>query len=640
MKLSFSINGREALPVRAVPWVVGAEAFTRKVLLPPSLIVLSARTACDAKDTIPCSPLLGLYRYDKNSVLPVTSERLDATAPEHDFQPEADEPLHESTSRLPAGVFVFLDELRRFVDWIYPPGCHDGECRDAIALNTSPDLPDEMIERLQEGFVAPRPNAASERSSPRKILFWLAPNEILIPADQVPGAIADVLYPRPNRDGGPLLNDPDTVPRLLAEREHAKMLRMKFPHLTSGDKFSIGDLNDYLKRLGMVAESRHRREALDSLDPESRWQRRQFEDAFNAVREPVGEARRCASALPAERCAELANQHELSLSHWIELVGLGIGRHESYDIGRNGIAFRNWEDDFIAASPIEWQADMERDIEIAPRLNFPCAPAELVKFVDAAIGIHCFNVPEAFRRTVIRNAQAERCDELAALPKLLVHHWEELTGIGICKGGAYTVSQSGVYPEQYSDDDLRSLTTEERRILIEIASRPPLLFPCTPSQLLEFMDGGSVGDFDIPAAFSAAVESRALLVQKDGEQNTSPETSENNEPIADRTQSKVERGITKAEILAVEWPMPAGAPSLASILDKIPRWVNKACIKVGRAGKGQSGSHLWNPAVLAVCLAARTPHKKWVCNQLALTNFLRGGFSDYFDEWEEKREML
>lgn len=215
MDLTFTVDGREALPVRAIPWVAGAETFPRKLVLPPSLIVLSARTACDSKDANPGAPLLRFYRYDRGSVQPVTAVRLDATAPECDFQPEADEPLRESTRRLPAGTFVFLDELRSFVDWIYPPGSHDGECRDAVALDTSPDVPAEMIEWLQEGCVAPEPNSAGNRLSHRKILFWLSPNEILIPADQVPGAIADALYPRPDRNGGIELNDTDTVPRLL-----------------------------------------------------------------------------------------------------------------------------------------------------------------------------------------------------------------------------------------------------------------------------------------------------------------------------------------------------------------------------------------------------------------------------------------
>ena len=392
--------------MRAVPWVVGAEMFTRRVLLPPYLIVSSARTACDAQDIIPSSPLLRLYRYDKKGrVLPVTSERLDAIAPEHDFQSEADEPLHEVTCRLPAGVFVFLDELRRFVDWIYPPGCYDGECRDAITLNTSPDLPDEMIERLREGFVAPRPNAASERSRPRKILFWLAQNEILIPADQVPGAIADTLYPplERNESVGSALNDSNTVRRLEAEREQAKQLRRKFPHLKEGDKFSIGELNAYLASMGIEAEIRHRNDTsqIVSLGPEGRWAGRQFAHGFNSVRDPVLTDKR-SPAVSDSRCCIIASEQELHIDHWIELTGVGVGQHESYFVANDRVAFRKWEDDFIAESPVDWQIDMHRDNRIAPSLIFPCSPQELLTFVDTAIGIHCFMVPDAFREEVHR----------------------------------------------------------------------------------------------------------------------------------------------------------------------------------------------------------------------------------------------
>ena len=404
MELSFSVNGREALPVRAVSWVVGAEAFTRKFLLPPSLIVQIVRTACDAKDTIPGSPLLRLYRYDKDRVLPVTSERLDATAPEYDFQEEADEPLRESTSRLPAGVFVFLDELRRCVDWLYPPGCYDGVCRDVVELNTSPDLPDEMIERLQEGFVAPRPNAASERSSPRKILFWLAPNEILIQADQVPGAIADTRYPRPFNSTGrsDAVFDPNKIPRLEEERRQSKLLRAKFPSLPDDYSFCIGDLNDYLARIGLVAEIQYRSDTstMAHLGPESRWSERQFVDGFNSVSEPIDWAKQFHAEISDARCTELSSERELYIDHWIELVGLGLGQHESYRIEEGRITFRKWETDYISSAPKNMQKEMTNDNRTAPCLTFPCSPVELLNFVDSAIAIHCFSVPDAFRLAV------------------------------------------------------------------------------------------------------------------------------------------------------------------------------------------------------------------------------------------------
>ena len=74
----------------------------------------------------------------------------------------------------------------------------------------------------------------------RKVIFWLAPNEIFIPADQVPGAIADALYPRPvrNEEKGRPLNDPDAVVRLKKERKHASLLRARFPGSARRRQFS------------------------------------------------------------------------------------------------------------------------------------------------------------------------------------------------------------------------------------------------------------------------------------------------------------------------------------------------------------------------------------------------------------------
>ncbi|MFN4325264.1 MAG: hypothetical protein ACK4FP_05190 [Azonexus sp.] len=96
-------------------------------------------------------------------------------------------------------------------------------------------------------------------------------------------------------------------------------------------------------------------------------------------------------------------------------------------------------------------------------------------------------------------------------------------------------------------------------------------------------------------------------------------------------------GVSKAEVLTVSWPIPDGAPSISKILDKQPKWASAACAKVGSAGKG---SHLWNPAVLAICLATRTPQKKWACRVDALDKLIRSRFPDFLDEWESKMELL
>lgn len=117
----------------------------------------------------------------------------------------------------------------------------------------------------------------------------------------------------------------------------------------------------------------------------------------------------------------------------------------------------------------------------------------------------------------------KRCEELAALSELHCYHWEELTGVGIGKWRSYTVSQDGVFPTKYSDDDLAKLTPEESRALQEHGLSKSLPFSCSPAQSLQFV-GGRGRFFDLPDDFIAAVESKAPLVQKAGHPNLVDET--------------------------------------------------------------------------------------------------------------------
>lgn len=93
-------------------------------------------------------------------------------------------------------------------------------------------------------------------------------------------------------------------------------------------------------------------------------------------------------------------------------------------------------------------------------------------------------------------------------------------------------------------------------------------------------------------------------------------------------------GVPKHEILSVEWPLPDNAPPLKKTLDNLPKWVEPACMKIGKVGKGADGSHLWNPAILATCLNTRTSHKNWIVRREALTSFLRVSFPEYLEQWE------
>ncbi|MER2518974.1 MAG: hypothetical protein ABTR92_21715 [Candidatus Accumulibacter phosphatis] len=146
---------------------------------------------------------------------------------------------------------------------------------------------------------------------------------------------------------------------------------------------------------------------------------------------------------------------------------------------------------------------------------------------------------------------------------------------------------------------------------------------------------------DIPAelrelAASAKVREQPASNAPGANHQAAPEVS----TADDTAQAVALAGITKREILGVEWPLPTGSPTLQNILNELPKWVTDAYTKVGRPGKGVNGSHLWNPAILAVCLATTTPQKKWKAGKGALTALLRRSFPEYLQQWEEAADKL
>jgi hypothetical protein len=111
------------------------------------------------------------------------------------------------------------------------------------------------------------------------------------------------------------------------------------------------------------------------------------------------------------------------------------------------------------------------------------------------------------------------------------------------------------------------------------------------------------------------------------------------QPSAEKKQDGISPGLPKSEITALDWPLPDMAPPLINILNEIPDWVAKACTRVGRPGAGRDGSHLWNPAMLAICLASEAPRKKWTANSQQLGNFLKKNYPDFAGEWAMKMEI-
>lgn len=113
--------------------------------------------------------------------------------------------------------------------------------------------------------------------------------------------------------------------------------------------------------------------------------------------------------------------------------------------------------------------------------------------------------------------------------------------------------------------------------------------------------------------------------------------SQEDGPITDAEDKNTENppdapiaGLSKRQILAGEtWP---GNTNLPRLLTDVPHWLATARISKGRQGKQ---SHMWNPALIAVCI-----HERKRIPLLQLTRFISENFPDWKGQWEQHKEKL
>lgn len=96
----------------------------------------------------------------------------------------------------------------------------------------------------------------------RKVVFWLEPNQSLVPVDQIPDAIAEALYPLPlpqpfrYEESSAPLKDSKAPKRLLEKVLQAGLLKRKYPTLHMGATLSIEEASSYLAEQGFELDIR------------------------------------------------------------------------------------------------------------------------------------------------------------------------------------------------------------------------------------------------------------------------------------------------------------------------------------------------------------------------------------------------
>lgn len=109
-----------------------------------------------------------------------------------------------------------------------------------------------------------------------------------------------------------------------------------------------------------------------------------------------------------------------------------------------------------------------------------------------------------------------------------------------------------------------------------------------------------------------------------------PETAEPDPRTEVQHEGATRRGVTKREILAVDWPLHASfrQGSLENALGDVPDWLCGARMSIGGRGKGK-GSNTWNPAALGAALVDRG-----YASKNAITRVIHQHFDDWLDDWE------
>jgi hypothetical protein len=105
------------------------------------------------------------------------------------------------------------------------------------------------------------------------------------------------------------------------------------------------------------------------------------------------------------------------------------------------------------------------------------------------------------------NLSRERCIELAHSRELRIADWIELTGVGHGWCGAFLITKERVSFGEWDDDYIRNWPLDWQEDMDRDNEQPPLKFPCTPVELLHFVDTAchDLYGFSVPDDFRQAM---------------------------------------------------------------------------------------------------------------------------------------
>lgn len=225
----------------------------------------------------------------------------------------------------------------------------------------------------------------------------------------------------------------------------------------------------------------------------------------------------------------------------------------------------------------------------------------------------------------IKKASEERLQSLAKKEFLNLADWIEITGFGIGNDEQirYNISADGVRFIGWPSDLIESSPPLEQAMMLQQNEEPGLMFPCTPRQLVDFVDseaGSMFGSLFVPDSFRDAV---SIAQAEGGANNYQP-----HEPRLIHRNDVIGKFRVRAD-------PDENLKFWDGKLSRPPAWLKPALGELGKPGE----STLWKPLVIAHCLlGGHKSHKKPFMTLQQLDSVIRKEFPDWFESWKDETQ--
>lgn len=229
----------------------------------------------------------------------------------------------------------------------------------------------------------------------------------------------------------------------------------------------------------------------------------------------------------------------------------------------------------------------------------------------------------------------ERLQAMAEKKQLHLADWVEITGIRMDEKGderRYKITKECVRFAGWPMDMVGEAPASWQAEMLRDNDAPGLTFPCTPNELVDFVDseaGDMFASLFVPDYFRKAVKALADTKANSAAVEQVPPAADANTATA-----KVNNLLTKGQMTAAFEDLHYNADQWSKYLASPPPWL----VECRKAKGSKTASALWNPVEIAIAL---TVPKRGISVQKLDAVFVAHCFlKQWVEEWRKASDYL